>query len=162
VPNTIDPVGGSYEIEARTNEIEEGARKILQRIDALGGTLPAIESGLVQREIQESAFRTQRAIDSGESIVVGVTRFQTDEGPTIPTFAVNPEVESRQISRLRALRAGRDGAAWRSSLDAVRRAAEEDGNLVTPIIDAVNANATVGEISDTLRAVFGEHREATA
>ena len=159
VANTVDPVGGAYEIESRTNEIEGAAQALIDRLDAAGGTLRAVESGLIQREIQESAFRAQRAIDSGESPVVGVTKFQSDEAASIPTFRVDPEIERVQQSRLRTVRATRDSVAWRTSLDAVRRAAREDTNLVPPIIDAVRANATVGEISDTLREVFGEHRE---
>jgi methylmalonyl-CoA mutase, N-terminal domain len=159
VANTVDPVGGAYEIESRTNDIEAEARAIIERIDAGGGTIRAIESGLIQREIQESAFRAQRAIESGESPVVGVTKFQTEDAATIPTFRVDPDIEQVQQARVRELRATRDHTAWRSALDAVRRAACEDTNLVPPIIDAVRANATVGEISDTLREVFGEHRE---
>ncbi len=161
VANTVDPVGGSYEIESRTNDIEEQARGLLKRIDAAGGTLRAIESGMIQREIQESAFRAQRAIDGGDAIVVGVTRFQTGEGPSIPTLGIDPEVERVQKARVQAIRASRDGSAWRASLDAIGRAARDGSNLVPPVIAAVTAMATVGEISDTLRAVFGEHREAS-
>ena len=161
VANTVDPVGGSYEIERRTNELEEAVRAMLTRIDRSGGTLAAIESGLIQREIQESAFRAQRAIDTGESTVVGVTRFQTAEAATIPTFSIDPEIELVQQERVRSVRAARDGDAWLASLNAVRRAAEGDANLMPPIIAAVIARATVGEISDTLRAVFGEHYEAS-
>ena len=159
VANTVDPVGGSYEIESRTNEIENAARLLLDRIDAVGGTLAAIESGMIQRDIQESAFRAQRAIDSGESPVVGMTKFQTDEGTTIPTFVVDPEIERVQQARVAAVRASRDNARWRGSLDAIRDAAHGDANLVPLVIAAVRANATVGEISDTLREVFGEHRD---
>jgi methylmalonyl-CoA mutase N-terminal domain/subunit len=160
VTNTVDPVGGSYEIESRTNAIEEAARALIGRIEAGGGTLKAIESGLIQREIQESAFRAQRAIDSGESPVIGVTKFQ-GEGATIQTFRLDPEVERVQQARVKALRAARDTARWRASLEAVHQAARGDSNLMPPIIDAVRAFATVGEISDTLRDVFGEHREAS-
>ena len=159
VANTVDPVGGSYEIESRTNEIEHDARLVLNRIEAAGGTLAAIESGMIQREIQESAFRAQRAIDSGESPVVGVTKFQTGEGATIPTFSIDPDVERVQQARVIRVRAARDAAAWRASLDAIRDAARGDTNLVPLVIAAVRASATVGEISDTLREVFGEYRE---
>jgi methylmalonyl-CoA mutase N-terminal domain/subunit len=162
VANTVDPVGGSYEIESRTNAIEEAARALLARIDSCGGTLQAIESGMIQREIQESAYRAQLAVETGDATVVGVTRFQTDAGATIPLFSIDPEIERLQKQRVQAIRAGRDSTAWRASLDGVRRAAEEDANLVPPIITAVRARATVGEISDTLRQVFGEHREASA
>jgi methylmalonyl-CoA mutase N-terminal domain/subunit len=160
VANTVDPVGGAYEVEQRTNEIEAAARAILSRIDAAGGTLRAVESGLIQREIQESAFRAQQAIDSGESPVVGVTKFQTGEAATIPVFRVDPEIERVQRARVGAVRAARNHETWRASLDAIHRTAAEGGHLVPPIIDAVRAKATVGEISDVLRDVFGEHREA--
>jgi methylmalonyl-CoA mutase N-terminal domain/subunit len=157
VPNTVDPVGGSYEIECRTSEIEEAARALIARIDTAGGTLRAVESGMIQREIQESAFRAQRAIDAGESPVVGVTRFQSDDVTTIPVFRVDPEIERVQRARVAAVRASRDPDACRTSLTAVRDAARGDANLVPPIIDAVRARATLGEISDALRDVFGEH-----
>jgi methylmalonyl-CoA mutase N-terminal domain/subunit len=161
VANTVDPVGGSYEIESRTNEIEEGARALMKRIEASGGTLTAIESGMLQREIQESAFRVQRAVDSGESAIVGVTVFQADDPGSIPTFGIDPEIERIQQRRVQDVRASRDNDAWRAMLDAVRRAAQDESNLVRPIIAAVTAKATVGEISDALRDVFGEHREAS-
>jgi methylmalonyl-CoA mutase N-terminal domain/subunit len=160
VANTVDPVGGSYEIESRTNAIEHEAELVLTRIEAAGGTLAAISSGLIQREIQESAFRAQRAIDSGESPVVGVTKFQTGEAATIPIFSVDPKIERTQQGRVAAVRAARDAATWRASLDAIRDAARGDANLVPLVIAAVQSSATVGEISDTLRDVFGEHREA--
>jgi methylmalonyl-CoA mutase N-terminal domain/subunit len=160
VANTVDPVAGSYEIERRTNDIEHDAFAVLNRIEAAGGTLAAIGSGLIQREIQESAFRAQRAIDSGESPVVGVTKYQIGDSATIPTFGVNPENESLQIARLMRGREGRDTSTWRASLDAIRDGARRDDvNLVPLVIAAVRANATVGEISDTLREVFGEYRE---
>jgi methylmalonyl-CoA mutase N-terminal domain/subunit len=157
VANTVDPVGGSYEIEARTNEIEESVVALLKRLDAVGGALPAIESGMIQREIQESAFRAQRAIDSREATVVGVTRFQTDDAASIPTFELDAEIERVQKERVGRLRASRDAAAWQSALAVVGEAARGEANLVPPIISAVEAKATVGEISDTLRRVFGEH-----
>jgi methylmalonyl-CoA mutase, N-terminal domain len=156
VANTVDPVGGSYEIECRTNEIERDATAALNRIDAAGGTLVAIESGAIQREIQESAYRAQQAIDGGEAPVVGVTKFQSDEGATIPTFRIDPESERVQQARVASVRTSRDPAAWRVSLDAVRDAARGDTNLVPLVIAAVQSGATVGEISDTLRGVFGE------
>ncbi len=164
VANTVDPVAGSYAIEALTNEIEKGAAAILDRIDRAGGTLVAIESGLIQREIQESAYRAQLAVDSGDSIVVGVNKFsEKGDGPAVPLFQIDPEVERRQIERLREVRASRDADTWRRALDAVAQAARDGGNLVPPIIAAVEAKATVGEIADAMRAVFGEFQEiATA
>jgi methylmalonyl-CoA mutase N-terminal domain/subunit len=160
VANTVDPVAGSYEIEARTNAIEEGARTLLNRIEAAGGVLAAVESGMIQREIQESAFRAQQAVESGTATVVGVTRFQTEATPSIPTFQIDPEIESRQRHRLAEVRARRDVTRWKAALEAVKQAATADTNLVPPIIAGVKADATIGEISDALRTVFGEHRES--
>src|SRR5262245_12664916 len=168
VVNTVDPVAGSYAIEELTNSIERGAREIVDRIEHAGGTLAAIESGLIQREIQESAYRAQLAVDSGQSIVVGVNRFVdpgtdpgTDpgarSGPAL--FSVDADVERRQIERVRAVRAGRDAENCQRALSAVSTAARDGQNLVVPIVAAVEARATVGEIADTLRDVFGEYAE---
>jgi methylmalonyl-CoA mutase, N-terminal domain len=160
VANTVDPVAGSYEIESRTNEIEREASAMLSRVEAAGGTLAAIESGMIQREIQESAFRAQRAIDTGDAPVVGVTKYQTDGGVPIPTFSIDPQIERVQQARVTSVRAARDATTWRAALDAIRDAARGDDNLVPLVIAAVRCKATVGEISDTLRQVFGEHRDA--
>ena len=121
VPNTIDPVGGSYAIEEMTTRIEDGARELLERIEAAGGTLAAIEAGIIQREIQESAYRAQQRVDAHETIVVGVNELTTDEGSKIDLLAIDPEVERRQIERVHSLRASRDSAACSSTLDAVAR-----------------------------------------
>jgi methylmalonyl-CoA mutase N-terminal domain/subunit len=160
VANTVDPLGGSWFIEQRTSEIEDEARSLIARIDAAGGTLAAIEAGLIQRQIQEAAYKAQVAVDSGEAVVVGVNRHQTDEPSRIEVFELDPEVERQQVARVRAVRAARDPGSWRAALDAVESAARGRDNLVPPIIDAVEARATVGEIADTLRTVFGEYREA--
>src|SRR5262249_9628323 len=159
---------------------ERGAREIVDRIEHAGGTLAAIESGLIQREIQESAYRAQLAVDSGQSIVVGVNRFGnpgtvsgtmpgidhgtaagtvpgTSVGPAL--FTVDADVERQQIERVRAMRAGRDAEGCRRALAAVSTAARDGQNLVVPIVAAVEARATVGEIADTLRDVFGEYAE---
>src|SRR3954449_10495676 len=163
VANTVDPVAGSYAIEALTNSIERGAREILEKIERAGGTLAAIESGLIQREVQESAYRAQLAIDAGESTVVGVNRFVVDgDGSAIDTLAIDPAVESRQVERVRALRAGRSAAAAHAALSAITQAAHDGTNLVPAIITAVEAQATVGEIADAMRAVFGEFEETAA
>jgi methylmalonyl-CoA mutase N-terminal domain/subunit len=159
VVNTVDPLGGSYAVEEMTNTIERDARALLDRIDAAGGTLAAIEQGLIQREIQESAYRAQQAIDSGEQVVVGVNRFTSGEQTPIEVMRIDADIERRQIERVRAVRAARDRQAWRAALDGVMTAARGSENLVPHIIRAVEARATVGEISDTLRSVFGEHRE---
>jgi methylmalonyl-CoA mutase, N-terminal domain len=166
VVNTVDPVGGSYAVEAMTDAIEEAAEAIITRIDRLGGTMVAIESGMIQREIQESAYRAQVAIDSGRSIVVGVNRFADPEPASArakaDVFRVDADMERQQIDRLRAMRARRDALACQRSLDAVTAAARSQTNLVEPIVHAVEAYATVGEISDAMRTVFGEHEETAA
>jgi methylmalonyl-CoA mutase N-terminal domain/subunit len=161
VANTVDPVGGSYAIEAMTDEIEAGAQALLDRLDRFGGTLAAIESGVIQREIQESAYRAQQAIDDGRLTVVGVNKFATDDEATVDVLRIDPEVERRQVDRVRAVRAGRDAARWQAAIDDVRAAAIDGRNLVPPIIAAVEAQATVGEIADAMRAVFGEYRESS-
>ncbi len=159
IVSAVDPAGGSYAVESLTNAIEQGATALLDRIDAMGGTLVAIERGFIQREIQESAYRVQQAIDSGASVVVGVNRFANGDARTIPTFNVHADVERRQVERVRALRASRSASAWASALDGVERAARSGANLVPPIIEAVEARATVGEIADTMRSVFGAYQE---
>lgn len=159
VANTIDPLAGSYYIETLTNDIEDGARLLLDRIDAVGGTLDAIESGYIQRQIQESAYQAQLAVDAGEAIVVGINRYTTNEPGHIEVFSLDPALERAQIDRVRTLRARRDQTRWRSALDSVASAAQASDNLVPPIIAAVEAEATVGEIADTLRQVFGEYKE---
>jgi methylmalonyl-CoA mutase N-terminal domain/subunit len=154
-------VAGSYAIEALTNAIERDVEDILVRIEAAGGTLAAIESGLIQREVQESAYRAQVAIDSGESVVVGVNRFADDVPPaSIDTLQIDPDVERRQIERVRAVRAGRSATDVGSALAAVTAAARGADNLVPPIVTAVEARATVGEIADAMRSVFGEHEKS--
>jgi methylmalonyl-CoA mutase N-terminal domain/subunit len=160
--NTVDPFGGSYAIEELTDRIERDAQALIARIDALGGTLPAIESGFIQREIQDAAYRAQQRIDSGESVVVGVNRYGTDDTATIETMRIDPAVEARQVDRVRRVRATREPVEWRAAIDAVSAAARGADNLVPPIVRAVEAQATVGEISDAMRAVFGEHKEIDA
>jgi methylmalonyl-CoA mutase, N-terminal domain len=159
VTNTVDPVGGSYAIEAMTNEIEREAAALLARIEQRGGTLAAIEAGFIQREIQESAYRTQQSIDSGESVVVGVNRFGDSQPGSVPLFQADAEAERSQIERLRAVRAGRSASAWSAALEGVTRAGTDGSNLVPSILAAVEARATVGEVSDAMRAVFGVYQE---
>jgi methylmalonyl-CoA mutase, N-terminal domain len=160
VANTVDPFAGAYEIERQTNAIEAGVRELLARIDALGGTLAAIETGYIQRQIQESAYQAQVAVDEGTAVVVGVNRYQSEEPSRVEVFQLDPEIERQQAARVRAVRQARDRSAWRAALDAVGAAARGRDNLVPPVIAAVEAFATVGEVADTLRAVFGEYRDA--
>jgi methylmalonyl-CoA mutase N-terminal domain/subunit len=159
VANTVDPCGGAYAIEEMTNRIDREAGALLDRIDAAGGTLTAIETGLIQREIQESAYRAQQEIDRGERIVVGVNQYGTAQTSGIELLRIDADIERRQIERVRRVRASRDSGEWQATLGAVAQAARDGSNLVPPIIRAVEARATIGEISDTLRGVFGEHRE---
>ena len=159
VANTVDPVGGSEVIEALTDSIERGVLDYLKRIDDMGGTLRAIETGYIQREIQNAAYEYQRAVESGERIVVGVNRFEQDEDGGIPVFRLDPAGERAQIDRVRQVRAGRSAPAVESALGALEEAARGTANLMPPILRAAEAFATVGEISDRLRGVFGEYRE---
>jgi len=162
VANTVDPIGGSYAIESLTNAIERGAEEILERIQGAGGTLTAIETGLIQREIQESAYRAQRSIDAAGTIVVGVNRFTDNADRSLrkaDLLTIDPEVERRQIERVRAMRTKRDQAACGAALDAIAAAARGTANLVPPIVAAVEASATIGEVADAMRAVFGEYTE---
>jgi len=159
VANTVDPAGGAWEIERRTAAIHAGAEALLEAIDKAGGTLRAIEAGLVQRQIQDAAYAAQQAIDTGDAQVVGVNAYVTDAHTPIPLLSLDPQVEPGQIERVRAVRAARDAGAWRAAMDGVAAAAAGGANLVPPIIAAVEARATLGEISDALRGVFGEHRE---
>jgi methylmalonyl-CoA mutase N-terminal domain/subunit len=158
----VDPVAGAYAIEKLTDEIEAAVGVLLAEVDRRGGALGAIESGFVQHAIQDAAYQDQRAVDAGERVVVGVNKHTTDGAPAIEVLRVDPDVERRQVERVRQVRASRDEACWRAALEQVRSAALEGGNLMPPIIAAVEAHATVGEISDTLRAVFGEYREVSA
>ena len=159
VVHTVDPMGGAYAIEDATNRIERSAMELIERVEKAGGTLAAIESGLIQREIQDAAYRAQQKMDGGESIVVGVNRFTTSEPAPIETLQIDPAVEPTQIGRVRAIRASRDQAQWRSAMDALTAAARGTDNLVPPIIQAVERHATLGEVSDALRSVFGEYQE---
>lgn len=160
VTNTVDPVAGSYAIEKLTNEIEAAAQDYISKIDALGGVLRAIETGYIQQEIQKSAYEYQQAVDGGEQVVVGVNRFQADEERAIPTLQVDPNIERTQVARLNALRARRDAAKSRAALEEVERRARGKENLMPAILAAVEAYATVGEISDALRRAFGEYHES--
>jgi len=159
IANSVDPCGGAYAIEEMTRRIEDEARALVDRIDTLGGTLAAIEQGMIQREIQESAYRAQQEIDSADRVVVGVNRFVSEQTTPIEVLRIDPEIERRQIERVRTMRASRDADKWRASLDGLAAAARGTSNLVPFVIAAVEARATLGEISDTLRGVFGEHKE---
>jgi methylmalonyl-CoA mutase N-terminal domain/subunit len=160
VTNTIDPVAGSYAIETLTSQIEAGAKTYLDKIDSFGGMLQAIDSGYVQKEIQKAAFDYQRAVERREQIVVGVNEFQAKEERQIPTLRMDSALEREQIARLQALRSKRDSAKTAASLAELNRRASNNENLLPAILESVENFATVGEISDTLRRVFGEYQES--
>jgi methylmalonyl-CoA mutase N-terminal domain/subunit len=159
VTETPDPLAGSYYVETLTNELEARARGLLDEIEAMGGTLAAIEAGFQQRQIQEAAFRVQRAIESGDQVVVGVNAFRDEERRTPPTLRIDPSGERRQVEAVRKVRAERDEGAWAAALRRVDEAARGDENLMPALIEAVKAYATVGEVSNVLRGAWGEHRE---
>jgi len=161
ITETPDPLAGSYFVESLTTGLEAAADAYLEEIDAMGGTLAAIEAGFQQRQIQESAYRVQQAIERGDLVVVGVNRFQDDGAgeAKAPLQRIDAEGERRQVERVRRVRAERDAVAWGTALDRLEAAARGTDNLLPAMIDAVKAQATVGEISDRLRAAFGVHRE---
>jgi methylmalonyl-CoA mutase N-terminal domain/subunit len=160
VANTVDPVAGSYAIENLTNEIERGALAYIEKIDSLGGMLRAIESGFVQTEIQKAAYEYQRAVETKEQVVVGVNDFIAEEERGIPTLRIDPQIEREQIQRLQALRGKRDSGKAKAGIAELERRAGTNENLLPAILGAVEAYATVGEISDALRRAFGEYKES--
>jgi methylmalonyl-CoA mutase, N-terminal domain len=159
-PQTVDPLAGSYYIEALTNEIEKRAAEYLGKIEVMGGMLKAIERGFVQQEIQNAAYEYQQAVDREDAIVVGVNRFEVEEEKPISLQKIDPALEQKQIERLRALRASRDAGPCQDALKKVEDAARSGENVMPRILAAVDAYATVGEISDAMRRVFGEYKEA--
>jgi len=161
VVETADPLGGSYAIEHLTDEIEEGAVEYLKKIEAMGGMLRAIEVGYVQREIQEAAYRYQKAVEAQEQVVVGVNRFQLEEELPVNVLRIDPALEEAQIGRVRALRERRDTQLVTAALTKLKQAATTDENLLPRILECVESYATVGEISNTLREIWGEYRETS-
>jgi methylmalonyl-CoA mutase N-terminal domain/subunit len=159
-PQTVDPLAGSYYVESLTSEIEKRAADYLEKIEAMGGMLKAIERGYVQQEIQNAAYEYQQAVDRQEAVVVGVNRFHAEEEKAVPIQRIDPSLEPKQVERLRALRAKRNAGAWQAAIQAVEDTARSGENLMPRILAAVEANATVGEISDAMRKVYGEYKEA--
>jgi methylmalonyl-CoA mutase, N-terminal domain len=155
-----DPFGGSYYIEQLTDEIEAKAQTYIERIDAMGGAIQAIETGYIQNEIQNAAYQHQRDVETGKQIVVGVNRFQSEQPHTLKPFKIDPELERRQVERLRAVRASRSASDVDAALAALEQAARSTTNLMPPLLEACRVFATVGEISSCLQRVFGEYREA--
>jgi methylmalonyl-CoA mutase N-terminal domain/subunit len=159
-PNTIDPFAGSYFIESLTDEIEKRAAEYLEKIEGLGGMLKAIERGFIQQEIQNAAYEYQKAVETGDATVVGVNRFAQESERQVPIQRIDENLERRQVERLRAWRTKRDAAKSKQAIEAVRSAANSSENVMPRILAAVEACATVGEISDAMRGVFGEYQEA--
>ncbi|MGD9630431.1 MAG: methylmalonyl-CoA mutase [Pyrinomonadaceae bacterium] len=160
IADTADPLAGSYAIEELTTQLEERAAGYIAKIDDMGGMLRAIESGYVQREIQDAAYNYQRAVETEDAIVVGVNRFRSDEAETIPILRIDPKVEREQVERLKSVRARRSAAAAEAAIARLREAAGGTENLLPRILDCVEAEVTVGEISHCLRKVWGEYQEA--
>jgi methylmalonyl-CoA mutase N-terminal domain/subunit len=160
VTNTVDPVGGAHAIETLTEDLERQAFELLKAIERLGGMLSAIESGWIQKQIQDSAYTYQRSIETRERIVVGVNQFQTAEEQKVPIHSSDPEFEREQVARLAVLRRERNGQSVAESLRRLEAAALTEENLLPHIVAAVEAYASVGEISDAFRKVHGEYREA--
>jgi methylmalonyl-CoA mutase N-terminal domain/subunit len=159
VTNIVDPLGGSYAVEALTDRLEREATAYIRQIDALGGIIRAIELGYPQKEIAEAAYRYQQHLDRQEKIMVGVNKYQLDREPPIEILRIGPDVERQQARRVRERKQARDPASVRAALAAVTRAARDGGNLMPPIIAAVKQQCSVGEIADVFRDVFGVYRD---
>jgi len=159
VTNTIDPLAGSYFVEALTDEMERKAEAYFKRIEEIGGVVAGIEQGFFQREIADASYAFQRRVQSGEYVIVGVNKYQVDEEPPVPILKVSDEVQRRQIERLREVKRTRHQRRVRETLRDLAAAAHRGDNIMPPLVDAVRAYATQGEICDTLREVFGEYRE---
>jgi methylmalonyl-CoA mutase N-terminal domain/subunit len=157
-PDTADPLAGSYYVEALTAEMEAAALALMAKIDAMGGSVAAIERGFIQDEIARSAYEYQRAIEQGQKIIVGVNKFTIDKEVPIPPFRINDDIREQQSQRLQALRNQRDAQKVAASLEAVRDAAVGTANLMPVVVEAVEQHCTLGEIADVLRAVYGEHK----
>ncbi len=159
VTSTVDPLGGSYYVEWLTEKMEEETYKYFDRVERLGGVIPAIEKGFFQREIADSAYRYQKEIDTSQRVIVGVNRYQLDEAPSIPILKMDEKGEERQIRRLQKLRKERDNSKVQSHLEQLRKAAEGDDNLMPFILNCIHSYATLGETCQVLRDVFGEYKE---
>ena len=159
VTDTIDPLGGSYYVEWLTNQIENEAMRYINQIDKIGGALKAIETGYIQKEITNSAYNYQRAVDSGEQVIVGINKFIAEDEYAPETLEIGIETERKQVERLERLKQGRDNQEVNEVLSRVQDVARSNENVMPVLIEAVKAYATVGEISDALRNVFGEYRE---
>jgi methylmalonyl-CoA mutase N-terminal domain/subunit len=159
VTNTVDPLGGSSYVESLTNRLEEGAREYFRKLDEMGGMVRAIEQGYPQREILDASQRYQREVERKERIIVGVNEYVEPDEQRIPILKIGPEVETAQVDRLASLRARRDSFKMAGTLEALQEAAAGDENLMPYLLDAVKADATLGEICTALKEVFGTYKE---
>jgi len=159
ITNTIDPMGGSYAVEALTDRMESDAMDYIRKIDELGGMLHAIEIGYPQREIAESAFSYQRQLEQGVKSVVGVNKYQIPEEIPIPMLKIEPELEERQIQRVRKMKRERNSTSVQEALQRVAEACRSGENLMEPICEAIRRDTTVGEISDVFRSEFGVYKD---
>jgi methylmalonyl-CoA mutase N-terminal domain/subunit len=159
--NTIDPTAGSYYLEALTNEMEEKTTEYIQKIDDMGGAIPAIEKGFLQKEIADSAYRYQREVEEKKRIIVGLNEYTLEEGAVCPIelLRINPKVENEQVTQLQKLKRERDNRKVNGTLEKLHYAAEKNENLMPKIIEAVKAYTTLGEITEVLRKVYGEYKE---
>ena len=155
--DTADPFAGSYFVESLTQELQQRAWELIERIDELGGAVAAVEQGFQQREIEEAAYSFERQLEAGERVVVGVNRFAEDDEEEMELHRLDPAAERRQVERTRRVRAERDAAAAEAALERVRETARGDANLLVPIREALAANVTVGEVCDALRDEFGTY-----
>ena len=158
VCETVDPMAGSFYVESLTNAIEKKAQEYIDKIDAMGGAAKAIEQGYIQKEIADSSYAYQKAVEAGKTVVVGMNKFQIKEKPVKDLLRVDPSVGEAQIKKLKAMKASRDNVAVKNKLEALREAAKTDANLIPYILDAVRVYATEGEICNILRGIFGEYR----
>jgi methylmalonyl-CoA mutase N-terminal domain/subunit len=159
VANVVDPLGGSYYVEWLTDEVERRAWEIINRIDEMGGIIAAINQGYPQKAIGASAYRYQRQVEAEERVIVGVNRYREGEEEPIPTLKIDEAVERRQCERIQALRARRNAAAAESAIGKIEEACRGDANLVYPVIEAVKAGVTLGEVCNVFRQVFGIYRD---
>ena len=161
VADTVDPLGGAYYIEWLTNQIEKGIEEYLAKIDEMGGALEAIKKAYIQREIRRAAYDYQKAVDTGEQVVVGVNKYASKQKQELPLLEIDESVEKKQVGRLSRLKRERDNDKVKKVLDEVRKVAESDENIMPVLIDAAKAYATVGEVTDVMRDVFGEYKETS-
>jgi methylmalonyl-CoA mutase N-terminal domain/subunit len=159
VANTVDPLGGSYFVESLTNKMEQGALDYFRKIDSMGGMVAAIEKGFPQREIQDSAYHYQKAVERGDQVIVGVNKYQMDEESTIPILAIDESVRAHQVERLDQARAKRDDGAVSNALEKLKSAAQHSENTMPATVEAVRSYATLGEICSALRDVYGVYEE---